>query len=200
VASWVKTREEKTGVVAEYNKDIKGLEEAIEALSAEIEGNAFQPSLPLGPETVTLNEKLAVAHTPTVTLDDSDPDVQAVERGAPFDEALPPVMGNPKLCQEGGGTTAVTATPGEGVIKAPQPPAQQSPDDPAGVTAPAGEGEGTTLKRPSYPSPDDVCLCGDLRSDHRDGTGCDMCECSDFCDSDPLGIANVGAEKQEAEL
>jgi hypothetical protein len=50
--------------------------------------------------------------------------------------------------------------------------------------------------------PNDVCLCGDLRSDHRSATGCDACDCSEFRDSDPLGVADVHAkpEKQEAEL
>jgi hypothetical protein len=59
----------------------------------------------------------------------------------------------------------------------------------------------TTIVR-RRPNPDDVCLCGDLRSDHRSATGCDACDCTEFRDSDPLGVANVHAEpeKREAEL
>lgn len=68
VAAWIKTREEKTGVVAEYNKDIKALEESIEALSAEIQGGAFQPSLPFGEPK-----------TPAITLAEDDPDAKAAK-------------------------------------------------------------------------------------------------------------------------
>jgi hypothetical protein len=71
VAAWVKTCEEKAGVVSEYNKDIKGLEEAIEKLSAEIQGGTFQPTLPFDEPK-----------GPVVLLSDSDPDVQAAEQEA----------------------------------------------------------------------------------------------------------------------
>jgi len=66
VASWVKTCDEKAGVMAEYNKDIKALEEAIEKLSAEIQGNAFQPTLPFDE-----------ARAPSITLSETDPDAQS---------------------------------------------------------------------------------------------------------------------------
>lgn len=122
---------------------------------------------------------------PAILLDKTDPDVQAAEEAVKDTE----------------GAAAVTKAPGEDAIEAPTPPGRQYvPDDPAGVTAPAGEGDGTTLKHPSYPSPDDVCLCDDLRSDHHPATGCDLCECESFRDSDPLGVAYLDPEKREAEL
>ena len=79
VASWVKTCEEKAGVVSEYNKDIKGLEEAIEKLSAEIQGGTFQPTLPFDEPK-----------GPVVLLSDSDPDVQAAEQetAAPAEDLI----------------------------------------------------------------------------------------------------------------
>ena len=79
VAAWVKTCEEKAGVVSEYNKDIKGLEEAIEKLSAEIQGGTFQPTLPFDEPK-----------GPAVLLSDSDPDVQAAEQetAAPAEDLI----------------------------------------------------------------------------------------------------------------
>lgn len=50
VAQWVAVREEKATTVAEYNADIKKLEEAIEKLSAEIQGGGFQAGLPFDPD------------------------------------------------------------------------------------------------------------------------------------------------------
>jgi hypothetical protein len=48
VAQWISAREQKAADVAEHNEAIKGLEEAIAELSAEIKGGQFQPTLPLG--------------------------------------------------------------------------------------------------------------------------------------------------------
>ncbi|MCJ7442085.1 MAG: hypothetical protein MUO25_10980, partial [Thermoanaerobaculaceae bacterium] len=127
VAAWVKTCEEKAGVVSEYNKDIKGLEEAIEKLSAEIQGGTFQPTLPferalddlvasvpLGPsltvsgagKSVTISgeqgeevrQKRRGSHAPAITLSDSDPDLQAAQQEAVGPTEAPPDAEAPAAC------------------------------------------------------------------------------------------------------
>lgn len=81
VSRWVNLREEKSTTVREYNEDLKKLEEAIEKLSGEIQGGSYQASLPFEePKKPTPAPAPAVEATGTdgvtVTLDESDPDVQ----------------------------------------------------------------------------------------------------------------------------
>jgi hypothetical protein len=71
IAYWVRAREDKAEAMAEHNKVIKDLEETIEALSAEIQGGTFQPTLPF--------DELK---KPTITLSESDPDLQAAQQEA----------------------------------------------------------------------------------------------------------------------
>jgi hypothetical protein len=62
----------------EHNKGIKDIEEAMEHLSAEIQGGAFQPILPFGSVTA-----------PRVTLAETDPDVQAAKAAENTDATAP---------------------------------------------------------------------------------------------------------------
>ena len=48
VSRWVAARDDKAADMKTHNDGIKGLEEAIETLSAQIEGGGFQDSLPFG--------------------------------------------------------------------------------------------------------------------------------------------------------
>jgi hypothetical protein len=205
VASWVRAREEKAVAVREHNDGIKSLEESIEKLSAEIQGNAFQPSLPFDEPQKAAN-----------ALDESDPDAQAAKDCSS--------CGHLRVYHEPGGCIqpdcgCYAFTPG-GFTEESAPP-ELDPTACAHCHHPEGV-HGTTRKRGcmradcnckgyvrepaktapkrSYTSPEDVCMCGDLRSDHYGGAACNACDCTEFRDSDPLGVAHVEPEKREAEL
>lgn len=68
IAYWVRAREDKAEAMADHNKVIKDLEEAIGKLSAEIQGGTFQPTLPF-----------EESRTPAILLSETDPDAQAAE-------------------------------------------------------------------------------------------------------------------------
>jgi len=109
---------------------------------------------------------------PSILLGENDPDVVAAKTAETTTDT-------PADDGEAGATEAADS---------PEAPEAHEPD--------AREpGFQTPAARP-YPSPEDVCLCGDLRSQHSDATGCDVCDCTEFRDADPLGL--VGYPREEA--
>lgn len=154
---------------------------------------------------------------PAIALDESDPDVQkgkGVEAAANAPTAGETELSVPDVpvLQSADDPTGAAAPAGEA---GPEPEATPKECAKCGHLRTYHEGDkecyqpgckcrgfkaATAAPKRPRANPDDVCLCGDLRSEHHDGTGCDACDCTEFRDSDPLGIAHVEPEKPEAEL
>jgi len=121
VSRWVSARDEKAIAMKEHNDGIKAIEEAIEGLSAQIQGGGFQGSLPFDPDGRTsekVDQLAAIAKQHGVTGAERREDGSTVVKmGKDWTLTVPPTKNSGTLAGdvvEGIATAGLAVEAGKG--------------------------------------------------------------------------------------